>query len=60
MKKSLAFPRTSSVLAAMLLVAPALPGLGVQQPPAGEAPAYEQQVNLVYTVNNLGYTETCG
>ncbi len=44
----------------MLLVAPALPGLGVQQPPAGEAPAYEQQVNLVYTVNNLGYTETCG
>ena len=27
---------------------------------AGEAPAFEKQINLVYTVSNFGYTETCG
>ncbi len=29
-------------------------------PAAQAAPAYDRQVNLVYTVNNLGYTDTCG
>ncbi len=27
---------------------------------AGEGPAFEKQVNLIYTVSNFGYTETCG
>ena len=27
---------------------------------AGEGPAFEKQVNLVYTVSNFGYTDTCG
>ena len=28
--------------------------------PQAAAPAYDKQVLLVYTVNNLGYTDTCG
>jgi len=25
-----------------------------------ETPSYDRKVNLAYTVNNLGYTDTCG
>jgi hypothetical protein len=28
--------------------------------PEEEAPAFDRQVDIVYTVNNLGYTDTCG
>ena len=27
---------------------------------AGEGPAFEKQVNLIYTVSNFGYIDTCG
>ncbi len=55
MKRSLAY-----FISAVFLLAPvALETMG-QQPPAQEAPAFDRQVNLVYTVNNLGYNDTCG
>ena len=27
---------------------------------ADKAPVYDRQVNLIYTINNVGYTSTCG
>ena len=55
MKRSLAY-----LLSAMFLLAPVALETRGQQPPAQEAPTFDRQVNLVYTVNNLGYTDTCG
>ena len=37
----------------------ALIAAGAPAPP-GETPARGRQVNLAYTVNNLGYIDTCG
>jgi hypothetical protein len=28
--------------------------------PKEEPPAFDRQINLVYTANNLAYTDTCG
>lgn len=46
-------------------------GLAIQRPvgsprgilaaePKEEAPQYDRQIRLLYTINNLGYAETCG
>ena len=37
-------------------------GDGTEPSPAAssEASPYDKQINLVYTVNNFGYTDTCG
>ena len=42
-------------LAAHLAVRPALAGGD-----GDSTPAFEKQVNLVYTVNNFGYIDVCG
>jgi hypothetical protein len=41
-----------------LAAAAAEPAAGAASEPA--APSYDKQILLVYTVNNLGYTDTCG
>ena len=48
-------------LAAAILLVGTLPGKkAVSENEADAAPSYDRQVTLVYTVNNFGYTETCG
>ncbi len=53
----LAFGLLLSAGACALVLRDGAPG---PQALAGEAPAFEKQVNLVYTVSNFGYIDTCG
>lgn len=51
---------TGGLLAALSLSADVAlrPALAGGDEPA--APSFEEQVNLVYTVNNFGYIDVCG
>lgn len=47
------------LLASALLVA-CVPGKKATSRAADEAPVLDRQVDLIYTINNVGYTSTCG
>jgi len=46
-------------LAFALLVA-CIPGTRPSSHASDEAPVLDRQVDLIYTINNVGYTSTCG
>ena len=47
------------LLTSALLVS-SVPGEKAACRAAEEAPVYDRQVDLIYTINNVGYTSTCG
>lgn len=53
---SLLPPCAAAVLGLAALTAMARPEETAQEEP----PTYDRKISLVYTVNNLGYSDTCG